>query len=160
MENEIELIESTVQKEIDETKSLKDLEALKMVYFGSKGRFTLLTKKLGELPKQKRSMVGKSINELKKYLESLFDTKYQTLTTKHSADDWLDVTMPGKKINIGHLHPQTQVLHDLLEIFKSIGFQPAEGPEIETDWYNFCSLNFADDHPARETQQSLHLDSN
>lgn len=155
----IEELKSTAQSEIGQAKTLPELETLRLAYFGSKGKITELTKNITRVPKEERAVYGKQVNELKKLAEELFKNKNDELNSVES-DEWIDVTAPGFIPKVGHLHPQTQVLHDLLDVFKGIGFQPAEGPEIENDWYNFGSLNFADDHPARDTQQSLHIDTN
>lgn len=160
MKNEIEVLKSLAQKEIAETKSRKDLETLKLAYFGSKGKFTLLTKKLKELPKEGRASTGREINELKHYLDELFNTKYQTLTTKHSDNEWLDVTAPGIKPEIGHLHLVTQAIEEITRIFERIGFTRVRYPEIDWEWYAFESLNMPKNHPARDDFETFFIDSN
>lgn len=159
MLTDIEEIKKSALAHISGAESQARLETIRLEYFGSKGKITRLTKSLGKLPVEEKAQAGRQINELKKYLTELLANQSEKMINKVSQNEWFDVTVPGKKPNIGHLHPQTQVLHDLLEVFKSIGFQVAEGPEIETDWYNFGSLNFPNDHPARDTQQSLHIDT-
>ncbi len=159
MLKDIEEIKNSSQKQIAQAESQAQLEIVRLEYFGSKGKITKLTKSVAKVPEKERAQTGKAINQLKNLVMNLLSQRSQELTSKVSQNDWLDVTLPGIKPNLGHLHPQTQVLHDLLEVFKTIGFQAAQGPEIETDWYNFGSLNFPDDHPARDTQQSLHLDT-
>lgn len=159
MQNDIEKIQQTYLKDLEGVKNLSDLEKLKLAYFGGNGKVTLLTKKIGALSVEEKKEFGKKINELKKQIEGEFALKRKSLFLSKINLDF-DPTIPGLKSDLGHIHPQTQVLYDLVKVFNSLGFQVAEGPEIETDWYNFGSLNFPDEHPARDTQQSLHINTN
>lgn len=159
MLKEITELKNSSREKIAKAESQAQLEILRLEYFGSKGSITKLTKGFAKVPANQRADAGKALNDLKKYVTDQLNARSLVLTSKVSDKEWFDVTAPGIKPEIGHLHPQTQVLHDLLDVFKSIGFQPAEGPEIENDWYDFKSLNFPDDHPARDTQQSLHVDT-
>lgn len=104
-------------------------------------------------------MLGKIINDSKTAIEETLSDKKDVLSKNINISSWVDLTLPGNPPDLGHLHPQTLVLNDTLEVFKQIGYQIADGPEIETDYYNFEALNFPKDHPARDTQQTLILDT-
>jgi phenylalanyl-tRNA synthetase alpha chain len=144
-----------------ETTDIKTLEELKVQFLGRSGKVTLAMKEIVNVPKERRVEVGKLVNEVKEILEDAIETKAATLrheSTKAKKEQ-IDVTAPGITPKVGHLHPMTQVLYEVVDVFKSIGFQAADGPEIETDKYNFEVLNIPKDHPARDTQQTLYLDT-
>lgn len=160
MEIQLKSLLQEVREKIKRINDPQKLEALWVSYFGQHGKFTLLLKNLRKINPSERPKTGMVANKIKLEIENHFKNKKQELFFSQEKEEWFDVTQPGIRPAIGHLHPQTIVLSDLLEIFNSLGFQVADGPEIETDWYNFGSLNFPPNHPARDTQQSLHLQSN
>jgi len=116
---------------------------------------------LEKLSKEKKAKIGKEANELKKFLKLLFEQKTQAFKEKVKKEtegsEWFDVTLPGKKPVFGHLHPLTLTRRRVEEIFQSMGFSVVEGPEIETEWYNFNALNFPKDHPARDAVDTFWL---
>src|SRR3989338_7023068 len=142
--------------QLDEIKNITLLNSLKLKYFGKNGLFTAVSGKISVLPASEKPGTGRLINSTKKELEKLFTEKKEILINLKEGG-WFDVTYPGEIPVTGHLHPQSIVLYDLIEIFRYLGFQVAEGPEIESNWYNFLSLNFPPDHPAMDTQQSLRV---
>ncbi len=144
-----------------EADDLKTLEEIKLQFLGRSGKFTLLLKNITKVPKEKRKEVGILANDVKKIVEEAIEEKQASLThqKREQKKQEIDTTTPGIKPKIGHLHPMTQVLYDVVDVFKSLGFQAAEGPEIETDYYNFEAINIPKDHPARDTQQTLYLDT-
>ncbi|MBI2036251.1 phenylalanine--tRNA ligase subunit alpha [Candidatus Microgenomates bacterium] len=137
----------------------KELEEIKIQFLGKKGKFTVLLKTISKLPLNVRPQLGVLANEVKTTIEEAFARRALELSRGAEEGDgaWFDVTLPGKKPKLGHLHPQTLVLDEIIDIFKSLGYQIADGPEIESDHYNFEMLNFPKDHPARDTQQTLNL---
>ena len=136
-----------------------ELEELRAAYLGRKGKFTLLVKKIKEVPPEKRKQFGITLNESKVAIENLIsDKKQELLKSLTEKREWFDLTMPGIKPDLGHLHPMTQVLKEVKQIFNYLGYQVADGPEIETDYYNFEALNIPQDHPARDTQMTFYLD--
>jgi phenylalanyl-tRNA synthetase alpha chain len=138
----------------------KELEEIRIQFLGRNGSLTLAMKEIAKLPAEDKPQMGKLINEIKEIIESTLSQKLSTLNSQLPAHHTtIDITEPGIHPNIGHLHPMTQVLQDAVNVFKSLGFQVADGPEIETDKYNFEMLNIPKDHPARDTQQSLYLDT-
>jgi len=139
----------------------KELEELKLQFLGRSGKLTLTVKEIVKVPIEKRPEVGQLANEVKKVIEESIENKLSTFNFQLSTrrKESIDTTAHGIKPDIGHLHPMTQVLYEIVDIFKGIGFQAADGPEIETDHYNFEILNIPKDHPARDTQQTLYLDT-
>lgn len=134
-----------------------ELEDIKIDYLGKKGKFTALLKTIPKLPLNVRPELGRLANEVKTAIEDAFQTRALALSreTESEEGEWIDVTLPGKKPMLGHLHPQTLVLAQIIDIFKALGYKVAGGPEIESDYYNFEALNFPKDHPARDVQQTL-----
>ncbi|MEK7517052.1 MAG: phenylalanine--tRNA ligase subunit alpha [Patescibacteria group bacterium] len=161
MEEELMQIKNSAVSMIIDAQHQKELEEIKLAFLGRTGRLTLAMKQITKLPLEKRPDVGRLANEVKKTIEDtlrqaqgkLLDQESQTRREK------IDITNPGVTPDIGHLHPMTQVLYEAVDVFKSLGFQTADGPEIETDYYNFEALNIPKDHPARDTQQTLYLDT-
>jgi len=154
----------TIKKQIDSVANLKDLDALYKKYLGRKGSVALALREVGKLPKEVRAKKARSLQELKKGIEQAIKDKSETLRAKEQdaamGDEWIDVSAPGKKAERGHLHPLTQIQQKVNEIFTSLGFEIAEGPEVETEWYNFDALNIPADHPARDMWDTFWLRSN
>ena len=134
--------------------SAADLERVRVAYLGRQGRLTLLLRSLGALPAEERPLVGAAANEAKRALEALLDER---LRRDARARARLDLTLPGRRPPRGGLHPLTLVADEIIAIFAGLGFSVAEGPEIETDYYNFEALNIPRDHPARDMQDTLYL---
>jgi len=154
-------IKNSAVSMIIEAADQKELEEIKLQFLGRSGRLTLTMKEMAKLPIEKRPEVGYLANEVKKTIEETLENKISSIKNQISKarKEKIDITAPGIKPNIGHLHPMTQVLYEVVDVFKGIGFQAADGPEIETDHYNFEVLNIPKDHPARDTQQTLYLDT-
>lgn len=137
-----------------------ELEDVKVKFLGKKGKFTILLRTIPKLPLNVRPQLGRLANEVKTAIEQAMETRALELSReggKLQEGDFVDITLPGKKPTIGHLHPQTIVLCEIIAIFKALGYKVAGGPEIESDYYNFEALNFPKDHPARDVQQTLNL---
>jgi phenylalanyl-tRNA synthetase alpha chain len=148
------LSKKEVENEIKSAKDLKELDQIFNKYLGKKGEITLILKSLKDIPKENRAKVGKETNFLKNFIEREIKEKKEKMRfVGVSADEagWIDITIPGKKPTIGHLHPLTQTRRKFEEIFQSMGFSVIEGPEIENEWYNFEALNIPAHHPARST---------
>jgi len=160
----LKLFKNEVKKEIKKAKDLKELDQVFRKYLGKKGEIGLLLKNLKKLPKEKIKRRGKELNSLKEFIEKEIEEKAKEIKEKLTAEilkkEKIDVTAPGKKITLGHLHPLTQVQRKVEEIFQSMGFSIVEGPEIETEWYNFDALNIPKDHPARDLWNTLWLRQN
>jgi phenylalanyl-tRNA synthetase alpha chain len=149
------------QNEIKKAEDLKDLEQIYKNYLDKRGKLTRILRSLKKLPIKKRTKIGKEANELKNFLIIKFDEKTREIKEKIKKETeekkWIDITLPGKKPVLGHLHPLTQVQAKVIEIFQEMGFSVVEGPEIETEWYNFDALNIPKDHPARDMWDTLWL---
>lgn len=161
MEEELINIKNNALSLLLDITDLKELEELKLQFLGRSGKLTLAIKEIAKLPKERRPEVGVLANEVKKTIEDAIEQRANELKEKKSIQrkEKIDITAPGIKPPIGHLHPMTQVLYEVVDVFKGLGFQAADGPEIETDYYNFEALNIPKDHPARDTQQTLYLDA-
>lgn len=149
--------------EIKKAKSFPELESLRIKYLGRKGKINALLKEIACLPIKERIKWGRLANEAKAETEKILREKHQSLKktkTKDLEKEWLDVTRPGKKPKIGHLNPVTQVLWELTEAFEKMGYQIIEGPEIETEEYNFELLNIPKYHPSRDLQDTFWIDDN
>ncbi len=139
-----------------------ELEQVKARYLGKEGRLTVLLKGLGKLSAEERPAAGVRINQVKQSIESALQQrrealKYSQLQLKLKAEA-LDVTLPGRGIGCGGLHPVTRTLERIETLFHSIGYAVAEGPEIESDFYNFTALNIPEDHPARAMHDTFYID--
>jgi len=157
----LKLLKKKVQKGIKLARDLKELDQIFRKYLGKRGEITLLLRGLKNLPKRKRVEIGKEANLLKKFVEKEIEKRAEKLKEKAQIEalkkEWIDVTRPGRKIEIGHLHPLSQVKRKVEEIFQSMGFSVVEGPEIENEWYNFDALNIPKDHPARDIWNTFWL---
>ena len=153
-------LKNKAQKDINLAKDLKELDEIFRKYLGEKGELRQILHSLKDLPQLKRKETGKLANQIKKEIEEILKKKksnIQNLISNIQKQEWVDITIPGKKPVLGHLHPLTQVKKEVEEIFQSMGFSVVEGPEIENEWYNFDALNIPKDHPARDMWDTLYL---
>lgn len=162
MEN-IEKIQSDSQEEIDRIDSLESLDKWRVKYLGRKeGLLTRVLQSLPRLAPDERKKTGKRANELKTTLEELLDQKRKSLqdaqlNQKLTESSRTDLTLPGTPLPRGGRHPLTQTLDEIVGIFRRLGFDLAEGPEVETDFNNFTALNHPPDHPARDAHDTFYL---
>ena len=138
-----------------------DLEALRIKYLGKKGELTAVLRGMGALSAEERPVIGQMANEIRADLESKIESrreaaKAEALEAK-LREEKIDVTVPGDKIPVGKIHPISLVQRELEEIFLGMGYEIAEGPEVEYDYYNFQALNIPEDHPARDTQDTFYI---
>jgi phenylalanyl-tRNA synthetase alpha chain len=162
MEQELIKIKNDASSLIIAAEDEEELNQVKLDFLGRSGKLTLLVKGIKNVPLERRAEVGKLANEILSSVEELIQTRIHELSGKRRESlkkAVFDETRPGIKPNIGYLHPMSQVLYSVVDVFKSLGFQAADGPEIETDRYNFEVLNIPKDHPSRDTQQTLYLDT-
>ena len=140
------------------------IESLRVQYLGKKGELTAILKQMGSLSAEERPKMGALVNEAKQELEELIAIKRNELKAKAQDEklkaETIDITMPAKEIKPGKLHPLNTVLDDMINIFQSMGFDVVDGPEVETDYYNFQCLNVPEDHPARDMQDTFYLAEN
>ncbi len=141
-----------------------EIEAVRVKYLGKKGELTAILKQMGSLSPEERPKMGQLVNEAKSEVEALITSKKNELQKKAVEEqlkaETIDITMPAKEIKAGRLHPLNTVLDDMIDIFQSMGFDVVDGPEVETDHYNFECLNVPKDHPARDMQDTFYLAEN
>ena len=153
MEYSLEKLKTEAKKKIGDASSLKELDMVFKEYLGRrKGKLTQVLRSLKNLDEKQRKEKGRLANQIKQEINAalmLKKGKFQVSVSK-PKEKWIDTSAPGIQPNLGHLHPLTLVKRKVEEIFQVIGFEIAEGPEIETEWYNFDALNIPENHPARE----------
>jgi phenylalanyl-tRNA synthetase alpha chain len=148
-------------KELESISEMSDIEGLRQQYLGRKGFLTLLLKRLAELPEEERPAIGRLANQVKEEIDRKFQSVSDSITTKDVKElSTLDVTLPGRRIPLGHLHPITQITEEICTIFLTLGFRVVQGPEVELDYYNFEALNMPKDHPARDMQDTFYISDN
>lgn len=158
---DLKRLKNQAEIEIEKARDLNGLNEVFKKYLGKKGELSQIFRSLEKLPKTKKIEIGKEVNELKNFLKIKFDQKAEEIKEKIKKEteekEWIDITAPGKKPAFGHLHPLTQIKRKIEEIFQSMGFEIVEGPEIETEWYNFDALNVPQEHPARDVWDTFFL---
>ncbi|MBQ8605238.1 MAG: phenylalanine--tRNA ligase subunit alpha [Clostridia bacterium] len=164
MKEKLSQIRLTAKEYISGCESLNEIEDIRIKFLGKKGELTSVLRGMGALSAEERPVIGALANEVRADIEAAIDEKKTALESaaaeiKLKAEK-IDVTMPAKEILIGKKHPLTQVLDEIKDIFIGMGFQIAEGPEVEYDHYNFEALNMPKDHPARDTQDTFYITEN
>ncbi len=164
MKAQLEALRAQAMEELKTLESPKELEDFRVRYMGKKGSVTGLLRGMGALPADERPVMGQLVNQLRQELEDAVTEKNRAMQAKLQKEqlkkETLDVTMPGKKVASGGLHPLNVVLDDIIDIFQSMGFDVIDGPEVETDYYCFQALNVPEDHPARDMQDTFYLTDN
>ncbi len=158
---DLEDLRQKARSELASVKSADALEGWRLAYLGRRGAVTEVTRGLGEVPVEERRGVGARANQLKTELEEALAEKVLELEHIGNAEieaGSIDVTLPGKRVPAGRLHPITQTMRDILASLKEMGFQVAEGPEVEWEYYNFEALRIPEHHPARDSQDTFWLD--
>jgi len=162
MLKQLEELRREALSELNQVSELEELESWRIHQLGKKSKLTQILRSLATLPLEERKKVGAQANEIKRALESGLVEKKKFLEEIHLATslerEGLDVTLPGRPVPIGRLHPTTQVLEEICDVFKNMGFQVFEGPDVEWDYYNFEALNIPQWHPARDMFATLWVD--
>ena len=162
MQETIEAVWKAFQADLDSFPTdRREVDSLKSKYFGRNGALAKLFSQMGKIVPEERPGAGKLINNLKKELTKIFDAKSAELFyNAESTTENVDYTLPGETQRIGTIHPVTKTLKEIKDIFKSIGFMVAYGPEIDDDYHNFTALNFPQHHPARDMQDTFFIKEN
>ncbi len=164
MKNMLEQIKHTAVDALEHCSNLKFLEDLRVQYLGKKGELTQILKQMGKLSAEERPVIGQLANEVRAKIEEEISVRMKQLKEEKLQNqlqaEKIDVTMPGKKFDIGKKHPLTLVMDEIKEIFLGMGFDVVDGPEVELDYYNFEALNIPKDHPARDTQDTFYVNDN
>lgn len=161
MEQQLRELQQEALKKIEQAQKLEPLQDLKVKYLGKKGSLTAMLRGLGSLSAELRPKMGQVVNEIRTELEQSLaqkaaELKEQELAQRLAAEK-IDVTLPGRKQEKGHLHPVSLTMARIKDIFMKMGFEVHEGPEVEQDYYNFEMLNFPKEHPARDMQDSFYI---
>ena len=164
MKAQLEQIRRAAKEALATFDSAEQLEKARIQYLGKKGELTAILKQMGKLSAEERPVIGQLANEIRKDIEDTIANKSAEIKKaaqeKRLAEETLDVTMPGTLPQIGYKHPLSIVLDEIKDIFMGMGFDIAEGPEVEYDYYNFEALNIPKDHPARDTQDTFYINDN
>ncbi len=161
MEQQLRQLRQAAIAELPQAQSLDALGDLRVKYLGKKGSLTAILRGIGGLGPDERPRIGQLVNELRAEIEALIEKKADelkqaSLAVKIAADT-LDVTLPGRRPPLGHKHPLTLTLERIKSVFMRMGFDIVEGPEVETDYFNFEALNLPPDHPARDMQDTFYI---
>lgn len=161
--DELQSIEKSALDELDGAESSERVQELQITYLGRKGPLARVGKSLGGLPVEERKLVGQAANRVRGLIESAIAEKLAELDKLERAGrleaERLDITLPGRMPPTGRLHPLTEVLEEIVDIFVGLGFSVAEGPLVETDYYSFQALNIPQDHAARSMQDTFYVDT-
>jgi phenylalanyl-tRNA synthetase alpha chain len=157
MKQEINTLLENHLAELGRVTDLSALERLRLEVLGRKGKLAQLFKNLRGLSAEERPEAGKVLNEARARLEGAFEAARERLTSASRKGPAVDITLPGRVPQLGRLHPITQVSMEIAGIFQRLGFEVAEGPEVELDYYNFEALNIPRDHPARDMQDTFYI---
>ena len=164
MKEKLELLKSEALSAVANATDEKAIDEVRVKYLGKKGELTAILKQMGGLSPEERPIMGQMVNKAKAELEEAINNAFADFKAKAAdqklKEETLDITMPSTPAKKGGLHPLNVVLNDMIDIFQSMGFDVVDGPEVETDHYNFEALNVPADHPARDMQDTFYLAEN
>jgi len=164
MKEQLQAIREKAEKLLSTLSDQKGLEAFRVEILGKKGELTSILKQMGKLSPEERPVIGQLANEVRSHIEALIDSRKTEISQKELnerlVNEKIDVTLPGKPLNLGNRHPLEIVMDEIKEIFIGMGFDIVDGPEVESDYYNFEALNIPKDHPARDTQDTFYITEN
>ena len=156
MENDLDKIQKQALGELEGADSNREIEDISTRYLGRKGILTQFLRNISKLPAEERPTAGQKANAIKKALDKSLKAAAENIGSRAAGKEAsIDVSLPGRSSAHGTLHPISQVNQEMCDIFSSLGFDIGEGPEVESDWYNFEALNFPKDHPARDMQDTF-----
>ena len=161
MKEQLEQIRTNATSKIEQAQDAKSLDEVRVKYLGKKGELTAVLRGMGALSPEERPIIGSLVNQIRDELESKIKQGEEHFANleieKKLQEENIDVTMPSKKVELGSIHPITQIINDVKEIFIGMGYEIADGPEIELATYNFDKLNTPVDHPARDIQDTFYI---
>jgi len=161
MREQLEKIKEEALKQIESSDALDKLNEIRVAYLGKKGELTSVLKGMKSIAPEERPKVGQMVNEARELIEAKLEETRQNLARKareaQMRAEVIDVTLPARKANVGHRHPNTIALEELERIFVGMGYEVVEGPEIEYDEYNFTKLNIPEGHPAKDEQDTFYI---
>lgn len=163
MREKLKKLEESVLNELTSAKAKEKILEIKTRYLGRKGELALLIRDVSKLPPEERPIIGDLANKIKTTLEEKVELLLSKIIDEEKSaklmHEGIDVSLPGRHLPLGRFHPVTQVMDEIKEIFLEMGFTIADGPEIETDYYNFEALNIPKDHPARDMQDTFYVNN-
>ena len=161
MKEKLEQIKAEALKQIEASDALENLNDVRVAFLGKKGELTAVLKSMKDVAPEDRPKVGQLVNETREQIEAVLEeakTKMERMAREaQMKNEVIDVTLPAKKNHVGHRHPNTIVMEEVERIFVGMGYEVVEGPEIETDYYNFEALNIPADHPAKDEQDTFYI---
>lgn len=161
MREQLAAMRKAALADFSQTDGIESLNNFRVKYLGKKGSLTAILRGLGALSAEERPQIGQIVNEIRAELEEMISTRAAELKAaelnSRLASERVDITLPGRSHQLGHKHPLTLTLHRIKAIFMQMGFTIADGPEVESDYYNFEALNLPQDHPARDMQDSFYI---
>ena len=161
MKDKLKKILDDAMTQIDSSEHLDRLNEIKVSFLGKKGELTSVLKAMKDVAPEDRPKVGQLVNEARKAIEEKLDEKRdifeKAVLEEKLKSETIDVTLPGKKLAMGHSHPNTITLEEVEDIFVGMGYEVVEGPEVEYDYYNFEALNIPDNHPAKDEQDTFYI---
>lgn len=161
MKEKLVELEKLILIDVEKVAAISELDSIRVKYLGRNGELTSILRELGKLSSEERPLIGKLTNDLKVKAQNIIDEKLSILKEaekqKSIEKESIDVTLDGRRRQLGHLHPLTQVMSEIEDIFLKFGFEIVEGPEVELDYYNFEALNFPRDHPARDMHDTFYI---
>jgi phenylalanyl-tRNA synthetase alpha chain len=164
MREQLRNIRAQAEKELSILQNIIELENFRVKYLGKKGELTSVLRGMGALSAEERPVIGQLANEARAFIESKIDTAKEQLVKKERSlkmgSEAIDISIPGKRKMLGKRHPLSIVLDEIKEVFLGMGYEIAEGPEVEMDYYNFEALNIPKGHPARDTQDTFYINEN
>lgn len=161
MKERLEHLRKEALAQIEGAKDLKEVQHIRVTYLGKKGPITEILRGMGALSPEERPVIGALANEVREAISGKIEQKLAQLEKaeieRKLAKESIDVTLPGRPVKLGNRHPLTRVVEEIEDLFIGLGYSVAEGPEVETDYYNFEALNLPKDHPARDMQDSFYI---
>ncbi|OUW04958.1 MAG: phenylalanine--tRNA ligase subunit alpha [Betaproteobacteria bacterium TMED156] len=160
--SDLDRLVSEAKVAFDNSNSINELDVAKSTFLGKSGSLSKLFKSFANISSEEKKELGKSVNHAKNKIEEMLSNRKIFLiseqTNRRLSEEAVDVTLPGRGLKFGSIHPVTKVIRRIEQIFTSIGFDVVDGPEIENDWFNFSALNNPENHPARSMQDTFYLD--
>jgi len=161
MEQKLKELQAEALQKIEQAEDLKSLNDIRVAYLGKKGPITEVLRGMGQLSAEERPKMGALANEVRESISEKIEAKQGALEAaaveKQLASETIDITLPGRPLKVGNHHPLTKVIEEIEDLFIGMGYQVAEGPEVEKDYYNFEALNLPKGHPARDMQDSFYI---
>ena len=161
MKDKLQAIREEAMRQIEQSDALEKLNDVRVAFLGKKGELTAVLKSMKDVAPEDRPKVGQMVNETRAAIEEVLDETKKKLEAKareaQLKAEVIDVTLPAKKNNVGHRHPNTIALEEVERIFIGMGYEVVEGPEVEYDEYNFEKLNIPANHPAKDEQDTFYI---